>query len=211
MPMVQQTIDSEVGAHRLHNPENSSPSCEKQLPAAVKKTPLRDIQNDNRVVPNSKINSPYAKDGGPAVDAIKVSGTKRPPAWMSPSQDQSPSSNSPNAHLVYVHRKSGVELGKSSTCDGIVINTNGNSPHIRQVDSLEETNQSKPQIKEPKVSCFRAFAPLPKASLMSSSAKALVPLSVGKSGMMLSPESNHHPVASDTTLLNSPEEVNKLH
>ncbi|GKV23882.1 hypothetical protein SLEP1_g33564 [Rubroshorea leprosula] len=209
--MVQQMIDSKVSEYGLHNPENSPPACEKQPPVALKKTPLRDSQNENRmVVPNSNGNSPYTKDGGAAIDTTKVSGTKRPPAWLNPSQDQSPSGNSPNAHLVYVRRKSEPEFGKTSTCDGVNLNTSG--PCLRQVDNLEGTNQSKPQIKEPKVSCFPAFSPLPKASSMTPSAKASVPSSVGKSGMMLPPsEPNNHPVSSATPLLDSPKEIKKLH
>lgn len=211
--MAQQKVDPRVGENGLHSSESSLPTSEKQPPVvAVKKTPLRDVQNERMVVPNSNVGSPCTKDGGAATDSSKVSGIKRPPASLTPSQDQSPSSTSPNAHLVYVRRKSEAETGKSSACEDISTNTTNNSPCQRQVDDkLEGDNQS--QIKKPKVSPFPAFTPLPTTSFTSPPAKPTVPVPVGKSGMMLPPpESCHQPVASTTpSSLNRPKEFKKLH
>ncbi|XWS67622.1 hypothetical protein CRYUN_Cryun04dG0021600 [Craigia yunnanensis] len=209
--MVQQTIDSKFSEYGLRNPENNSPTCDKQPPVGAKKTPLRDLQNENRIVPNSTGSSPFSKDRGPVIDPIKVSGAKRPSPEcpVSPSHCQSPSNSAANGHLVYVRRKSEAELGKSSAFDST---STSNCQQLRQVDQVEEINQQKSQIKEPKVSYFPAFAPLPMASLTSSSVKPSLPLPLGKSAMRLAPsESNQHPVVSAAHLMDSPKGIKKLH
>ncbi|XWS40287.1 hypothetical protein CRYUN_Cryun18bG0127600 [Craigia yunnanensis] len=207
--MVQQTIDSKFSEYGLRNPENNSPTCDKQPPVGAKKTPLRDLQNENIIVSNSTGSSPFSKDRGPVIDPIKVSGTKRPSPEcpVSPSHCQSPSSA--NAHFVYVRRKSEAELGKSSAFDSP---STINCQLLRQVGQLEEINQQKSQIKEPKVSYFPAFAPLPMASLTSSSTKPSVTLPLGKSAMRLaSSESNQLSVVSASPLLDNPKGIKKLH
>ncbi|KAK8582600.1 hypothetical protein V6N13_069374 [Hibiscus sabdariffa] len=119
--MFQQTRDPKFSEFGLLNPENNSPACDKQCSVGAKKTPLRDLQNQNRIVPNSTGSSPFSKDREPCVDPIKVSGTKRasPECALSPSQCQSPSNTAANRHLVYVRRKCEAELGKSSAFDCI--------------------------------------------------------------------------------------------
>ncbi|XWS55180.1 hypothetical protein CRYUN_Cryun10bG0152600 [Craigia yunnanensis] len=206
--MVQQTIDSKFSEYGLRNPENNSLTCDKQPPVGTKKTPLRDLQNENIIMSNSTGSSPFSKDRGPVNDPIKVSGTKRPsPEPVSASHCQSPSAA--NGHFFYVRRKSEAELGKSSVFDST---STSNCQQLRQVGQLEEINQQKSQIKEPKVSCFPVFAPLPMASLTSSSAKPSVPLPLGKSAMRLAPsESNQLPVVSSDPLLDSPKGIKKLH
>ncbi|XP_022762950.1 uncharacterized protein LOC111308683 [Durio zibethinus] len=209
--MVQQTTDSKFSEYGLRNPENNSRTFDKQPPVGAKKTPLRDLQNENRIVPNSPGSSPFSKDRGPVIDPIKVSGTKRPSTEcpVSPSYCQSPSNSAANGHLVYVRRKSEPELGKSSAFD---CTSTSNCQHLRQVGQLEESNQQKSQIKEPNISCFPAFAPLPMASMTSSSAKSSVTLPLGKSAMRLAPsDSNQHPVVSAAPLLDSSKEIEKLH
>ncbi|XVF00763.1 hypothetical protein REPUB_Repub04eG0029600 [Reevesia pubescens] len=207
--MVQQTIDSKFSEYGLRNPENNSSTFDKQAQVGgAKKTPLRDLQNENRIVPNSTGSSPFSKDRGPIIDPIKVSGTKRPSPEcpVSPSHCQSPSNSAANGHLVYVRRKSEAELGKSSAFD---CTSTSNCQQLRHAGQVEEINQQKSQITEPKVSCFPAFAPLPMASLTSSSAKPSVPLPLGNSAMRLAPlESNQKPVVPAASLLDSPE---KLH
>ncbi|EOX97448.1 hypothetical protein QUC31_015682 [Theobroma cacao] len=209
--MVQQRIDSKFSEYGLRNPENNSPTCDKQPPVGAKKTPLRDLQNENRIVPNSTGSSPFSKDRGPVIDPIKFSGTKRPSPEcpVSPSHCQSRSNSAASGHLVYVRRKSEAELGKSSAFDGTSIS---NCQQLTQVGQMEEINQKRAQIKEPKVSCFPAFAPLPMASLTSSSAKPSVLLPLGKSAMRLaSSESNQQPAVSAASLLDSPKGNKKLH
>lgn len=61
---------------------------------------------------------------------------------------QSPPNHAANGHLVYVRRKSEGETPKNTAFD-----------NTRQLYCEEEIAQPKPQIKDPKVSCFPAFAP----------------------------------------------------
>ncbi|XP_058001871.1 uncharacterized protein LOC110640928 isoform X2 [Hevea brasiliensis] len=198
--MVQQTADSKFNEYGLSNTETSLSSCDKQFPVAVKKTALRDVQNENRI-PNSIGNSPIPMDRGQTMDAVKVSGIKRPSpkSPVSSPHHQSPSSNAANAHLVYVRRKSEAETGKSSICDGRSINAD--CTNSRQLDLAEEIVQPKPHVKEPKVSGFPAFAPMPVASLTNSSGKSSVPLPVGSPNMRFTPaEPNHNHIASAVSL-----------
>ncbi|GMI70558.1 hypothetical protein HRI_000725100 [Hibiscus trionum] len=211
--MVQQTLDSKFSEFGLLKPENNSPACDKQCSVGAKKTPLRDLQNQNRIVPNSIGSSPFSKDRGPCIDPIKVSGTKRasPECPLSPSQCQSPSNMAANRHLVYVRRKCEAELGRSSAFDCIGTS---NYQQMRQVTQLEEINQLKSLRKDSKVSFFPELAPLPMASLISPSAKPSVPLPLGKSATKLTPlESNQHPVVAlaASPLFNSPKGIRKLH
>lgn len=168
--MVKQTLDSKVSEYGLCNPENSSLNCAKQSPVAVKKTPMEDLQNENR------------KDTGAA---NTVSGTKRPPAWLIPSKNQFAGSNSPNPHLVYVRRKSEADCGKNSIHGGVNMSMS-TSPCPRKVANLEETKYSKNQIEEPKVSSFS------NTPLKSSCVKASVPLSVGESVASATPLKKIH-------------------
>lgn len=201
--MVQQTVDSKYNEHGLGNSETDLPTHDKQPSVSIKKPVLRDLQNGNIItVPNSIENSSLLKDRGPISNSVKVSGTKRssPECPEIPSQEQSPNSNAANGHLVYVRRKSEVELGKSSTCDSTSINAY--FPNSTQFVHQQETNQPISQTKEPKVSGFPAFAPFPMASSMISSGKPSVPLPLGKSGLRLgSAESNYHPFTSSTPSL----------
>ncbi|KAE8724905.1 Ubiquitin family protein isoform 1 [Hibiscus syriacus] len=209
--MVQQMLDSKFSELGLLNPENNSPACDKQHSVGTKKTPLRDLQNENRIVPNSTGSSPFPKDRGTCIDPIKVSGTKRasPECPLSPSQCQSHSNTAANRHLVSVRRKCEAELGKNSAFDCIGTS---NCQQMRQVTQLEEIKQLKSLIKDSKVSCFPEFAPHPMASLTSSSTKPLVPLPIGKSATKLTPlESNQHPVVAASPLFDSPKGIKKLH
>ncbi|KAI5402221.1 uncharacterized protein LOC127084455 [Lathyrus oleraceus] len=61
---------------------------------------------------------------------------------------QSPPNHAANGHLVYVRRKSEGETPKNTAFD-----------NTRQLYCEEEIVQPKHQIKDPKVSCFPAFAP----------------------------------------------------
>ncbi|KAM3695822.1 hypothetical protein ACJW31_07G163400 [Castanea mollissima] len=158
--MVQQTIESKFSEYGMANSENDLPTRDKQLPVSVKKTVLRDLQNDNRImVPNSIGNSPLLKDKSPVSDATKASGAKR-------ASPEHPS---------------------------------------RQLGHQDETTQPNSQVKEPKDSCFPAFAPFPMAASISSSGKPSVPQLLGKPSIRPAPaESNNHPVASAGPSLSNP-------
>ncbi|KAF7841633.1 Protein LIN52 [Senna tora] len=191
--MVQPSVDSKLSEHDPGNSKMDLPNCDKQLTAPVKKTALRDLQNDNKLtVPASMGSSSFLKDKGRCTDSNRISGTKRPSS-ESPVNlhlQQSPGNNAANGHLVYVRRKSEAELGKSTACENPSVSVYCSLSSSRHLCE-EETAQQKPQIKEPKVSCFPAFSPFPMASSISSSGKPSVPISIGKSAMRLSPvESN---------------------
>jgi hypothetical protein len=54
LEMVQQGIDTKFGEYNLGDSKMDLPNGDKQLVVAVKKTPLRDLQNDNKnMVPTS--------------------------------------------------------------------------------------------------------------------------------------------------------------
>ncbi|KAI4350219.1 hypothetical protein L6164_004692 [Bauhinia variegata] len=181
------------------------PNCAKQVPVAVKKTALRDLQNDNKImVPTSIVSSSFSKDKGPNTDSNRVSGTKRPASEYAVSHHllESPGNNAAtNGHLVYVRRKSEAELGKSSTCDGISITAY--CPHSRKLGE-DETGQQNPSIKEPKISCFPAFSPFPMASSVSSYGKPSVPLPPGKSAPRLTPIDSNFVTASASPTIGNP-------
>ncbi|XP_020237685.1 uncharacterized protein LOC109816929 isoform X1 [Cajanus cajan] len=190
------------------------PNRDKQLTVAVKKTALRDLQNDNKmIVPTSVGSSSFLKDKDPGTDSNRVSGTKRPLSDYPVNHhlQQSPSNNAANGHLVYVRRKSEAELGKGTAFENPSINAF--CPHSRQLCCEEETAQPKPQpketpkIKEPKVSCFPAFAPFPMSSSINSSGKPSVPISLGKSAIKLAPVESNYVTASSgpsTTSIGNP-------
>lgn len=196
----------------MANTENDLPAQDKQLPVGAKKTALRDLQNDNRImVPNSTGNSPLSKDRGPISDATQLSGAKRPSLEcpVSPPHQQSPCSNAANGHLVYVRRKSEAELGKGGTGDSASITAD--CLQSGQLAHLEEITQPKSQMKEPKVSCFPAFVPFPMTASISSSGNASLPHSLGKPGMRLGlAESNYHPVAPAIPLLTNPKGLKNM-
>ncbi|TKY75537.1 hypothetical protein E2542_SST04305 [Spatholobus suberectus] len=211
--MIQQGIDSKFCEYSLGNCKMDLTNRDKQLTVAVKKTALRDLQNDNKImVPTSVGSSSFLKDKDPGTDSNRVSGTKRPLSDYPVNNhlQQSPSNNAANGHLVYVRRKSETELGKGTAFENPSINAY--CPHSRQLCCEEETAQPKPQIKEPKVSCFPAFAPFPMASSMNSSGKPSVPISLGKSAMKLAPvESNYVTASSGPTTIGNPKGLKNLH
>ena len=209
--MVQQTIDSKFREYGMGNSETDLPTGDKQLPVAVKKTVLRDLQNDNRIrTPNSIGNSPLLKDTGPLTNTIKLSGTKRASIECpeSPFKHRSPHNNSTNGHLVYVRRKSEAELGKSSISDS--TNINAYCPQSRQLGQQEETRQSIPEIKEPKVSCFPAFSSFPMTSSTIPSGMPSVPLPQ-KSGMQLASAESNDPLLSSSPSSSNLKALRNLH
>ncbi|KAA8535929.1 hypothetical protein F0562_028407 [Nyssa sinensis] len=183
------------------------------VPVAAKKTALRDLQRENRIkVPKSMESSQFPKGSGPTIEAIKVSGTKRPASecMVSPPHQQSPTSNAANGHLVYVRRKPEPELGKSSTCDN--TNNNADYPQSRKLSDQDETTQQKSQMSETKI-CIPEVTPIPRPSLMCfSSGKPSVPPSLGKSGNILPPaDSTYLHVTSAIPSLDYPKRMNNQH
>ncbi|KAK4278030.1 hypothetical protein QN277_015930 [Acacia crassicarpa] len=185
--MAQQSVDSKSEP----GPGSSKTGLpgDKLLTATVKKTALRELPNDNKVTVSAPIgSSSILKDKGRCTDSSRVSGTKRPSSEspMNHNHPQSPSNNAGNGHLVYVRRKAEADLGKNTACGSPSISAYSPISSSRQPVE-DETAQPKSQIKEPKVSCFPAFAPFPMTSSVSSSGKPSVPFSIGKSVMRLAP------------------------
>lgn len=207
--MVQQTVESKFSECGLGNTETNLSSSDKQFPVAVKKTALRDVQNENRI-PSKIENS--AKDKV-SVDAVKAAGTKRslPKDPVSPPRyHQSPNSNAANAQLVYVRRKFETETSKSSASE--IRTINAVDLNSGQQDHVEDASQSqlKMQLTEPKVSSFSAFSPMPVASLTTASGKPSVPFPVNSNTRSSPAESNYNHVASPP-LVNNLKGIKNLH
>lgn len=205
-------INPKPNEYGLANTQTSLPNCDKQQPALIKKTALRDLQNDNRsAVPKPLGISHFLKEIGRITDTIKVSGNKRQtPECPSSPGHQSPSNNNANGHLLYTRRKSNSELGKNSTCE--ITESVVDCPPMRQLSHGElGTPHQQMSMKEHKNSCFAAYAPIPMASLMTfSSGGPTVSLSMGKNNNGLSlAESNYPTISSGVPFLGSPETSNQ--
>uniref|UniRef100_A0A6N2LN55 Uncharacterized protein n=2 Tax=Salix viminalis TaxID=40686 RepID=A0A6N2LN55_SALVM len=179
LQMVQQTIESIFSEHGLGNADMNLSTHDKHFPLVVKKTALRDVQNENSHS-KSGWNSPLSEEGRKTMNGIKVSGVKRPSSEGLMNRPvpcyESSNSGAPDFRLVYVRGKSEAEVGKLS--------------------HPEETAQPKrPQI-ESTVSSFPALAPMPLAPPISSSGKPSVPLPLGQSSMFSPAESSYLPAGS---------------
>lgn len=189
-------INSKLNSNRLGDNGSGLPTYHKQPPVAIKKIPLRDVQNDNR----SLLHSHTESEGGSIADAIKTSGTKRltPDCPQSPPCHQFFSSNGANDHLVYARRRFESELGKRRILDQ--PNKNANNLHSTQFcQNMQQIPQQQTQMKDRNVYCAPAFAPIPLASLVTFAfGEPSVPLSMGKpSNELLDVESNYLKVTSE--------------
>lgn len=183
LQMVQQTIDSKFNEYGLANTETGLPKHDKQLsvPVVIKKTALRDMQNDNRsMVPKSVGSSLLQMDTGPSVEVVKFSGTKRgPPEYLvSTPHQHSPVSNVANGHLVYVRRKLEAEPGKSSTDDSTSISAD--YPQSRVLGHENEKIQQHSHMKDSKICLPEAASIARTSSECFSSRKLPGPLPMGK-------------------------------
>lgn len=189
-------INSKLNSNRLGDNGSGLPTYHKQPPVAIKKIPLRDVQNDNR----SLLHRHTESEGGSIADAIKTSGTKRltPDCPQSPPCHQFFSSNGANDHLVYARRRFESELGKRRILDQ--PNKNANNLHSTQFcQNMQQIPQQQTQMKDRNAYCAPAFAPIPLASLVTFAfGEPSVPLSMGKpSNELLDVESNYLKVTSE--------------
>ncbi|WKA10296.1 hypothetical protein VitviT2T_027872 [Vitis vinifera] len=189
-------INSKLNSNRLGDNGSGLPTYHKQPPLAIKKIPLRDVQNDNR----SLLHSHTESEGGSIADAIKTSGTKRltPDCPQSPPCHQFFSSNGANDHLVYARRRFESELGKRRILD--LPNKNADNLHSTQFcQNMQQIPQQQTQMKDRNAYCAPAFAPIPLASLVTFAfGEPSVPLSMGKpSNELLDVESNYLKVTSE--------------
>lgn len=164
--MVQQMMDAKFNEYGLANSGTGLPICDKQPSISIKKTPLRDLQNETRNISSKpQNNSPLLKGKGLPVDDVKVSGNKRPISDCPPSPtcNSSPCNNGSNSHLVYVRRKAETEPGKANASS-----TESESPpqSIKiTTNSKHESPRQEVKMQDPKVSCLPAFTNIPVASL----------------------------------------------
>lgn len=189
-------INSKLNSNRLGDNGSGLPTYHKQPPVAIKKIPLRDVQNDNR----SLLHSHTESEGGSIADAIKTSGTKRltPDCPQSPPCHQFFSSNGANDHLVYARRRFESELGKRRILDQ--PNKNADNLHSTQFcQNMQQIPEQQTQMKDRNAYCAPAFAPIPLASLVTFAfGEPSVPLSMGKpSNELLDVESNYLKVTSE--------------
>lgn len=189
-------INSKLNSNRLGDNGSGLPTYHKQPPVAIKKIPLRDVQNDNR----SLLHSHTESEGGSIADAIKTSGTKRltPDCPQSPPCHQFFSSNGANDHLVYARRRFESELGKRRILD--LPNKNADNLLSTQFcQNMQQIPQQQTQMKDRNAYCAPAFAPIPLASLVTFAfGEPSVPLSMGKpSNELLDVESNYLKVTSE--------------
>lgn len=189
-------INSKLNSNRLGDNGSGLPTYHKQPPVAIKKIPLRDVQNDNR----SLLHRHTESEGGSIADAIKTSGTKRltPDCPQSPPCHQFFSSNGANDHLVYARRRFESELGKRRILDL----PNKNADNLRSTQfcqNMQQIPQQQTQMKDRNAYCAPAFAPIPLASLVTFAfGEPSVPLSMGKpSNELLDVESNYLKVTSE--------------
>lgn len=189
-------INSKLNSNRLGDNGSGLPTYHKQPPVAIKKIPLRDVQNDNR----SLLHRHTESEGGSIADAIKTSGTKRltPDCPQSPPCHQFFSSNGANDHLVYARRRFESELGKRRILDQ--PNKNADNLHSTQFcQNMQQIPEQQTQMKDRNAYCAPAFAPIPLASLVTFAfGEPSVPLSMGKpSNELLDVESNYLKVTSE--------------
>eukprot|EP00262_Sarcandra_glabra_P008303 TRINITY_DN21682_c0_g1_i2.p1 TRINITY_DN21682_c0_g1~~TRINITY_DN21682_c0_g1_i2.p1 ORF type:complete len:250 (+),score=33.07 TRINITY_DN21682_c0_g1_i2:367-1116(+) len=182
-------IEAKFNEYGLAISGTGGSSCDKQQPS-VKKTALRDLQNENRNIISKPLgNSPLPKVIGPVGDAEKV-GSKRPN-----SDCLSLCNNNTSGKIVYIRRKAEPEPGKIVSCDNF---DNSIPPQSRELSiEKEESHRQPSQIKEPKISYFSAFSPIPVASLTTvSSGAPLVPHSLMTSNRSTVAEPNYPMVSS---------------
>lgn len=182
--MVQQMIDAKFNEYGLANSGTSLPTCDRQPPISIKKTPLRDLQNETRNISSKPHNnSPLSKGKGLPVDDVKVCGSKRPipDCPPSPTCNSSPCNNGSNSHLVYVRRKAESEPGKTNASNI----ENENPPQAIKVTTVNEHEPPKLECKmqDFKFSQLPTFTNIPAASLPPFlSGEPSAPHSLGKPG-----------------------------
>lgn len=211
--MIQQTIDSVHSKFSEGNVETNFSARDKQFAASVKKTALRDVQNENRIHNPVKI-SPLSTDRVQVMDASKVSSTEGAPPESTMTSPvpfyQSTSGNSASTQRYYVRRKHEAQFGTSCACD--ISSVGVDCLNSKQASHPVKTTQPTAPKKEPKVSCYPALEPLPVTSLTNASGKPSVPLPHTHSNMRPVPaESNCLPVACASPSSNNPKGVKKLH
>ncbi|KAL5708095.1 hypothetical protein ACHQM5_018928 [Ranunculus cassubicifolius] len=157
--MLEQTVDAKQIDLGVVTPGTCLASGAKQQQTEVKKTALRDLQNDIRIV------SPQnAAIRVPTTEGIKVSGTKRPSPErpMALPSRQPPANNGMNGNLVYIRRKSDQEVEKSNIID---LDSSSSCPPPKEVSQgiQEVSRQQQSPLQGSKG--YSAITPIPGSSV----------------------------------------------
>lgn len=158
------------------------PVYHKQSPKAMKKTALRDLQNDGRSLIRNDPESYLL--GRPVSNASKVSGAKRltPEYTSNPPYHQPWRSNGANKHLAHAVRNFDSELGRRGVQD--TSENKAGFPNSRKYFHNQLQLAQQPLDKQDKnTSYLSAFAPIPTASLITfSPGRPPVPIFIKKPG-----------------------------
>lgn len=194
--LVPRMFNSKLNSNRVGDNRSGLPTYYKQPPVAMKKIPLRDVQNDNR----SLLHSQTQLEGGAIADAVKLSGTKR----LAPDYPQSPpcrqffNNNVVSDHIMHVRRRFEMELGNRRIQDW--SSKKADTLHSSQFPhNMQGIPQQQMHMKDHNEYCAPVLAPIPSASLVTFSfGEPSVPLSMGEPNTeSLKADSDHRKVTSE--------------
>ncbi|KAL3505494.1 hypothetical protein ACH5RR_035335 [Cinchona calisaya] len=136
----------EIPAYKQDNDGIGFPSHDKQPPGAVKKTALRDVQNQTGGLTQKHQENISFLSGGANPDAVKVCGNKRlTPERPSPFYPTLTNSCA-NEHIINARRRFELELGRGRIQSN--VNKVTGSPQSRQLHLLQqETPQKQTQLR----------------------------------------------------------------
>ncbi|CAK9178322.1 unnamed protein product [Ilex paraguariensis] len=136
-------VNSELNSNGLGNSGTDVPIYHKQPPVAIKKTALRDVQNEKRSLKRSHEESSPFVDGRSITDAIKVHGTKR----LTP--DGPSNTHAASELLLNARRRFELELGRGRIQDS--MGKYADCPqlkhcHMQQEISINQTQKGENNI-----------------------------------------------------------------
>lgn len=153
--MVEQMVNPKLSKYGVGK---CGSLLDKQPLVAIKKTGLRDLQNDNKTVFSKPSgNFPSLRETEPPKDSTQILGAKfpTPDRLLSPPRPQSPGSS----NLVYARRKSDADPIKSRVSD---------KNHASDHKQLEQFSEKGAEIKDPKSDGVSAVGPIPANSTANS-------------------------------------------
>lgn len=191
-------INTESNVNGMAVGETATAANDKQVPAALKKTALREVQNENmRSINKQQESSPFG-GGRPSGNAIKVCGTKRlTPERPSSSSNLYMACNGANENVMNARRRFEFELGRGRLQD---MEKYSDTPQLRNMSQLlQEIPQKQTHMKENRVHLIPVASQNHIAPMMTfSSGGPSVPSSLGKqSNIAQAPVSDYLKVSSD--------------
>ncbi|KAL2529719.1 uncharacterized protein Fot_22320 [Forsythia ovata] len=173
-------INTESNGNGVSVGGTGSAPNDKQLPAALKKTALRDVQNENmRSINKQHESSPFG-GGRPSGNAIKVCGTKRlTPERPSSSSHLYMACNGANENVMNARRRFEFELGRGRLQN---MEKYSDIPQLRNASQLPlEIPQKQAHMRENHIHLVPVVAPNHITPVMAfSSCAPSVPSSLGK-------------------------------